>query len=60
MYSEGDRRSLHTRAADEAIAPMGTAQIIEQARAAGCDVVHPGYGFLAENATFARQCTTQD
>jgi acetyl/propionyl-CoA carboxylase alpha subunit/acetyl-CoA carboxylase carboxyltransferase component len=64
MYAEDDRRSLHTRAADEAIGLTGSGpaayldapQIIARALAAGCDSVHPGYGFLAENATFARRC----
>ncbi|MBS0639680.1 MAG: carbamoyl-phosphate synthase large subunit, partial [Proteobacteria bacterium] len=64
MYSEDDRRSLHTRAGDDAIALTGSgpaayldvAQIIQRAREAGCDAVHPGYGFLAENPGFARHC----
>lgn len=64
IYSEDDARSLHTLAADEAIALRGTgpaayldqAQIIETAIAAGCDVVHPGYGFLSESAVFAQSC----
>jgi acetyl/propionyl-CoA carboxylase alpha subunit/acetyl-CoA carboxylase carboxyltransferase component len=64
IYSEDDRRSLHTRAGDATIALTGSgpaayldaAQIIERALAAGCDSIHPGYGFLAENAAFARHC----
>lgn len=63
VFSEADRASYHVRYADEAycIGPAPSAQsylnkekIIEVALASGCDAIHPGYGFLSENAEFAR------
>ncbi|WP_423146261.1 acetyl-CoA carboxylase biotin carboxylase subunit [Rubrolithibacter danxiaensis] len=64
VYSEADRGALHVRYADEAvcIGPPSSAQsylsipkIIEACKITGVDAVHPGYGFLSENAEFARR-----
>jgi propionyl-CoA carboxylase alpha chain len=62
VYSEADRRALHVRYADQAvcIGPPPSSEsylkmdkIIEACRLTGADAIHPGYGFLSENATFA-------
>ena len=65
IFSEADRESLHVRHADEAfcVGPGPVARsylnipnIISTALISGCDAIHPGYGFLAENARFAEIC----
>lgn len=64
VYSQDDASALHARMADQAIPLNGAgarayldgAALIEAALTAGCDAVHPGYGFLSENAGFARAC----
>jgi len=65
VYSDADRAARHVRLADEArhIGPasaresyLSSAAILEAARDTGAEAIHPGYGFLSENAAFARAC----
>ncbi|SHE66442.1 biotin carboxylase [Mariniphaga anaerophila] len=68
VFSEADRTSQHVRYADEAYyigkAPSGDSylnieKIIEVAKNCNADAIHPGYGFLSENAKFARRCNEE-
>jgi acetyl/propionyl-CoA carboxylase alpha subunit/acetyl-CoA carboxylase carboxyltransferase component len=64
VYAEDDALSLHLKACDQALPLKGVGaapyldidQILAAARLGGCDAVHPGYGFLSENAHFAHRC----
>ncbi|PKM29369.1 MAG: carbamoyl-phosphate synthase large subunit [Gammaproteobacteria bacterium HGW-Gammaproteobacteria-11] len=64
VYSEDDAASLHRHKADQAVALKGRGasayldanQLLRIAYEQGCDAIHPGYGFLSENAAFAAQC----
>jgi acetyl-CoA carboxylase biotin carboxylase subunit len=66
VYSEADRAALHVRMADEALAIgpapatesyLNTARLLAAVRQSGADAIHPGYGFLSEDADLARACT---
>src|SRR5438445_6536846 len=65
VYSDADRAALHVRSCDEAVrvGPPASREsylvienVIAAAKQTGADAVHPGYGFLSENAKFARAC----
>src|ERR1700739_1549758 len=65
VYSDADAKAMHVAMADEALrigAPpprksyLSIARVIEAARASGAQAIHPGYGFLSENAEFAEAC----
>jgi len=64
VFSEDDAASLHVKRADAAVPLTGSgpaayldiAQVVQAARTAACDAVHPGYGFLSETAALARAC----
>jgi acetyl-CoA carboxylase biotin carboxylase subunit len=69
VYSEADRNSLHVRFADEAVCigpPRSTdsylniPQVISAAEITNTDAIHPGYGFLSENANFAKVCEASE
>jgi len=69
VYSEADRNSLHVRFADEAVcigpprsseSYLNIPQVISAAEITNVDAIHPGYGFLSENANFARVCEASE
>src|SRR3981189_3732373 len=69
VYSEADRNSLHVRFADEAVcigpprsseSYLNIPQVISAAEITNVDAIHPGYGFLSENADFAEVCEASE
>ena len=65
VYSDADRAALHVRSCDEAVrigpppsreSYLSIENVLAAARKTGADAIHPGYGFLSENATFVRAC----
>ena len=69
VFSDADRNALHVEMADEAVHIGGSApadsylqmqRIIDAAKASGCQAIHPGYGFLSENAEFCALCAAQN
>src|SRR6202012_3674325 len=69
VYSEADRHSLHVRFADEAVcigparsgeSYLNIPQVISAAEITNVDAIHPGYGFLSENANFAKVCEASE
>jgi acetyl-CoA carboxylase biotin carboxylase subunit len=69
VYSEADRNALHVRFADEAVcigparsseSYMNIPQVISAAEITNVDAIHPGYGFLSENANFAKVCEASE
>jgi acetyl/propionyl-CoA carboxylase alpha subunit/acetyl-CoA carboxylase carboxyltransferase component len=68
IYSEDDAHALHIKKTDEAVALTGIGvaayldgeQILSIAKQHGCSAIHPGYGFLAENTAFVRDCNEAD
>ena len=68
VYSSADREAGHVRSADQAVeigpppprdSYLRADALIAAARSTGCDAIHPGYGFLAENAEFAARCAAE-
>ncbi len=69
VYSDADSKALHTMVADQAVylgqsdpadSYLNMEKIIDAAKETGADAIHPGYGFLSENADFARSCEAKN